>query len=43
MTPQRKRRWARLWRKIMERTGMSEPAAKHAALIAIDYLLPEKD
>jgi hypothetical protein len=29
--------WRRLWRRIHERTTISDPAAKHAALIAIEF------
>ena len=39
MTDRRRRAlWLALWKQIQERTMLSEPAAKHAAAIAIDYL-----
>ncbi len=42
MTAKQKRLWERLWREIQSRTMISEPACKHAALIAIDILLPAR-
>jgi hypothetical protein len=38
LTKHQRAQWRRLWRRIHERTTISEPAAKHAALIAIEFV-----